>query len=175
VFASLPPEVQSVVREFRTCEFTTLSKSGTPVTWPVSARYLPEQEHFLLTTSIGLPQKAYNIRRSPRVSLLFSNPTACGLEHPAAVLVQGDATVGDKVVVSPGAEPGLREYWRETIFRRQPSSAMISSNALMRKLMDWYYMRLVIHVAPRAWYWWPEGDFSQPACKIELPEAPHVA
>jgi hypothetical protein len=167
VFNSLPPEVQSVVREFRTCEFTTISKNGKPVTWPVSARYLPEQGRFLLTTSIGFPQKAYNIRRNPRVSLLFSNPTASGLTNPPAVLVQGDASAGDDVVTSVNAVDGLHEYWRESIFRRQPSSSQISANPLMRRMMDWYYMRIVIHVVPRAVYCWPAGDFSQPAQKIE--------
>ncbi len=168
MFNSLPPEVQATIREFRTCEFTTLSKNGTPVTWPVSARYLVDQERFLLTTSIGLPQKAYHIRRNPHVSLLFSDPTASGLTNPPAVLVQGDATAEDKVVTSVNAAPGLREYWRETIFRRQPASAMFSNNALMRKMMDWYYMRIIIYVLPRAIYWWEAGDFSRPTKILEV-------
>jgi hypothetical protein len=168
VFNSLPPEVQAVVREFRTCEFTTLSKSGTPVTWPVSARYQAGPERFILTTTIGFPNKIFNIRRNPRVSLLFSNPTGCGLTNPPSVLVQGDATAGDTVMTSINEVEGLREYWRESIFRRQPSSAMISSNPFSRWMMDWYYMRILITVVPRAWYWWPESDFSRPACKQEV-------
>lgn len=171
MFNLLPPEAQATVREFRTCEFTTISKTGVPVTWPVSARYFAVPGHFLLTTSLGLPQKAYNIRRNPRVSLLFSNPTASGLANPPAVLVQGDATAADEVVTSVDAVEGLREYWLESIFRRQPATEMISANPLMRKMMDWYYMRIVITVTPRAIYWWPNGDFSQPARRIE---AAHV-
>ncbi len=167
----LPPEAQSVVQEFRTCEFTTLSRSGTPVTWPVSTRYLPGQGRFLLTTNIGFPQKVYNIRRNPRVSLLFSNPTASGLTNPAAVLIQGDATAPDDIVTAVDAVDGLREYWRDTIFRRQPPAYALSDSALMRKWMDWYYIRLLIYVVPRAIYWWPAGDFSQPARRIE---AAHV-
>jgi hypothetical protein len=164
---SLPPEAQAVLREFRTCEFTTLTKDGTPSTWPVSARYLPDEKRFLLTTSIGYPQKAFNIRRNPRVSLLFSNPTASGLTNPPSVLIQGDATAEDKVVTSMNTVNGLRQYWRETIFQRQPATAVISSNPLMRHMMDWYYMRLIIYVVPRAVYWWPAGDFSQPARRTE--------
>ena len=68
MFDSLPSDVQAALREFRTCEFTTLSKSGTPVVWPVAARYLSEQGRFLLTTSIGLPQKAFNIRMRPQAA-----------------------------------------------------------------------------------------------------------
>jgi hypothetical protein len=171
VFNSLPPEVQSTIREFRTCEFTTLSKGGKPVTWPVSALYLPDQGRFLLTTSIGFPQKAFNIRRNPRVSLLFSNPTASGLTNPPAVLIQGDATASDEIVASISQVEGLREFWRDKIYRRQPAAAQASDSALMRKMMDWYHMRIIIHVTPRAVYWWPEGNFAQPAQKIE---AAHV-
>jgi hypothetical protein len=167
----LPSEVLSVLREFRTCEFTTLSKNGTPIAWPVSARYLADQGCFLMTTSIGLPQKALNIRRNPKVSMLFSNPTASGLANPPAVLVQGDASALDEIVTSVNAMEGLREYWLESIFRRQPPSEMISANPLMRNIMDWYYMRIVITIVPRAVFWWPNRDFTQPARKVE---AAHV-
>jgi len=171
VINSLPLEVQSVLREFRTCEFTTLSKGGKPVTWPVSALYLPDQGRFLLTTSIGFPQKAFNIRRNSKVSLLFSNPTASGLTNPPAVLIQGNATATDEVVASINEVEGLREFWRDKIYRRQPAAARASDSALMRQMMDWYHMRIIIHVTPRAVYWWPEGNFTQPAQKIE---AAHV-
>ena len=39
-----------------------------------------------MTTSIGLPQKAFNIRRNPQVSLSFSEPTGSGVAKPGAVL-----------------------------------------------------------------------------------------
>ena len=42
--------------------------------WPVTPRLL-DDGRFLLTTSIGLPQKAFNIRRNPKVAMLFSEPT----------------------------------------------------------------------------------------------------
>lgn len=167
MFYSLPLDVQSAIRNFRTCEFTTIAKSGSPVTWPVSARYVADLDRFLLTTSIGLPQKAYNIRRNPKVSLLFSNPFASGLSHPPAVLVQGDAVAPDEITTSPNASAGLREYWLESIFSRQFATTMISHNPVMRKLMDWYFMRIVIQITPRTYTWWPNGDFSQPAQKIE--------
>lgn len=161
--SDLPPDVTAVFREFRTCEFSTIGRDGTPVAWPTSARYLPEQGQFLLTTSIAFSQKAINIRRNPHVALLFSNPTASGLVNPPAVLVQGIAAAPDKITTSV---TGLEDYWRDTIFRRQPASRLYSSNALMRYLTDWYYMRLVITVRPRIIRWWPSGDFSQPASQI---------
>jgi hypothetical protein len=165
MFKDLPPEVESVFREFRVCEFSTMAKDGTPITWPVSALYQPEQDRFLLTTSIGLPQKAFNIRRNPHVSLLFSDPTGSGLENPPAVLVQGDAIAPDKIVASVN---GLEEYWRDSIFSRQPAGEMLSSNALMRKVMDQHYMRILISVTPTALFWWPKGDFTQPPQQVEV-------
>jgi hypothetical protein len=161
----LPSEVEAVFREFRTSEFSTIARDGTPITWPTSPRYQAEQARFLVTVSIGLSQKAVNIRRNPHVALLYSNPTGSGLLSPPSVLVQGDAIAPDNVVTSLD---GLEDYWRDTIFARQPASAAFSRNALTRKLMDWYYMRLLIFVSPRRILWWPAGDFSQPAHRLEV-------
>jgi len=93
----IPPDVEAVFREFRTCEFATLAKDCTPIVWPTVPLYLPERAQFLITASIGLSRKVGNIRRNPRVSLLFSNPTGSMLAHPPAVLVQGDAVSPDEV------------------------------------------------------------------------------
>lgn len=160
-----PPEVVAVFREFRTCELTTLSREGVPTTWPTSARYQPELSRFLITTSIGFSQKAINIRRNPRVAMLFSDPTGSGLATPPAVLVQGDGVVSEEVVT---AVDGLEDYWRENIFRRQPTTGFFSSNAVTRKLMDWNFMRLLIFIKPCEVYWWAAGDFSRPAQRLQV-------
>jgi len=161
---NLPPDVDAVFREFRTCEFTTLSKNGTPVTWPTAARYNPENGRFLITSSISLPQKVFNIRRNPHVALLFSNPTGSGLASPPSVLVQGDATASDEVVT---AVKGLEDYWVENIFRRQPASEM-PDNAIVHKLADWYYMRILIWIKPRTIRWWAANDFTRPMGQLEV-------
>ncbi len=75
----LPPEVEAVFLEFRTCEMSTLARDGAPITWPTLPFWRPHEGRFLITTSIGLPHKAFNVRRNPRVALLFSDPTASGL------------------------------------------------------------------------------------------------
>lgn len=156
----LPPPVREVIDAYRACEFTTLTKNGTPLTWPVST-LLQSDGRFLITTSLGLPQKAYNIRRNPRVSLLFSDPTASGIAAPApVVLVQGDAEVPETIMVNPMEE---REYWRDRIMSRQPSGKMYSLNGLTRWFFDWYYMRLRILITPRRILWWADGDQTQPA------------
>ena len=153
----VPPEVMEVFTEFRTCEFTTLSRKGTPLTWPVDAIIKPpESEQFVFTTSIGLSQKAFNIRRNPHVSFLFSDPTGSGLEDPPYVLVQGDAKAPDEV---HAGFPGTKEQLTK-LAKRQPAGSMFSGNPIMRYLMDWYYMRLFIYVTPRRVLWWDHGDFT---------------
>ena len=160
--ASLPPQLEEVFSEFRTCEMSTLAKDGSPITWPTLPFWRPEEERFLITTSIGLPHKAFNIRRNPHVSLLFSNPTASGLTDPPFVLVQGDAQAPDKVETSM---EGFEEEMRRAL-RRQPAGGKYSGNPLARYLFDWYYMRLMIYVTPRRILWWPAGDFERTPLEV---------
>lgn len=167
---TLPPEVLSVVTSFRSCEFATLAKDGTPITWPTFPFFNDEAGVFVVTTSIAFPQKAFNVRRNPHVSLHFSDPTGSGLENPAIVLIQGTAEASDKVETSiRGYEDRLRE-----VFQRQPSSAIYSSNPLMRYYFDWYYMRLQITVTPHRLRWWPAGDYSKPSQVLEFSEQQRV-
>ncbi len=161
---ALPADVEAVVRAFRTCEFATLAKDGTPVVWPTTPLYRPKTGQFLVTTSIGLPQKAFNARRNPRVSLLFSNPTASGLESPPAVLIQGDAQVSEDIHTW---DEDLAEFW-PLLGQRQPASRMFHSSALMRYLCDWYFMRLLIYVTPRRIRWWPAGHVAQAPQEVEV-------
>ena len=165
--ALLPPAVSQVIDRFRACEFSTLSKNGTPITWPVATE-LRSDGRLLVTASLGLPYKAINARRNPRGSLFFSDATASGLSNAPVVLVQGDAEVPERIVT---AHMELRDYWRDRIMSRQPAGKMYSMNALTRWFFDWYYMRLLIFVTPRRVLWWPDGDQSQPA---QLVEASHV-
>jgi hypothetical protein len=152
----LPSEIESVFCEFRTCEFSTLAKDGTPITWPVVPLFQLEKGQFLIITSIGLPQKAYNVRRNPKVSLLFSDPTGSGLVDPPAVLVQGDAEAPEEI----GSVLEFRTL-AQLIAQRQPNGVLFSSNSLMRRLFDWYYIRLPINVTVRRLVWWDQGDFTR--------------
>ena len=153
--SSLPTAVTDVLGRFLCCEAATLGRDGTPLAWPAVALMLPDRDRFLLTTSIGFPVKAANIRRDPRVSLLYSDPTGSGLVSPPAVLVQGTATVADDVRTWGDAD--LEAHWR-LVGRRQPASKRFSATAPGRWFMDWYYMRLMIYVRPMRVTWWPGGD-----------------
>jgi hypothetical protein len=162
----LPTEVLDVFERFRTCELTTIGHDGTPTTWPAFPFYRPGEGTFLFSTSVGLPQKAYNIRRNPSVALLFSDPTASGIVAPPTVLVQGDATCPDELVEE---FDGLDEYARRA-FERQPFSRHYGADPISRRLFGWYYLRLLIHVVPRRVRWWPHGDPSLGAGEVQ-----HVA
>jgi hypothetical protein len=121
-----------------------MSRSGVPITWPAVCTVSPDADRITLTTSIAFPQKAFNIRRDPRVALLFSDPTGSGRSDLPQVLVRGTATCPQEI--HTGTQ-GLTEYWQR-LAERQPSSRGYVANAMGRWLFDWYYMRLVITVTP---------------------------
>lgn len=135
-------DLAAIIRAYRTCEFATLAKDGTPVAWPVSP-WLRADGTFVVTTSLGFPQKALNVRRDGRVALLFSEPHGSGLEGAEQVLVLATASCADEIATTPG---DLAPYW-SMLFQRQPSSKAYL-NPLLRPVVDWYYMRLVIDVTP---------------------------
>jgi hypothetical protein len=167
----MPGGALHIIDRYFTCEFTTLSRDGSPQTWPVSPRLLPDGR-FLTGTSIGLPQKAFNVRRNPKVSLLFSEPTGSGVATPGAVLVQGDAASEDRIVTDMSSDPELAAL-AETIMSRQPAGSVWSS-ALGRRLLWPYYMRLLIYVTPRRVFYWPTRDFTQSPEELSLSEVRRV-
>jgi hypothetical protein len=140
----IPPDLVPTLRAYRTAELATVGRSGVPIAWPTSVLVADDGGSVLLGTSIGFPQKAHNVRREPRVALLFSDPTGSGSERLPQVLVQGTATCTDEIVTSPVGNEG---YWRR-LWELQPLGRVWDSTPVTRWLMDWYYMRLMITVAP---------------------------
>ncbi|MFB6809626.1 pyridoxamine 5'-phosphate oxidase family protein [Streptomyces sp. NPDC056387] len=131
-----------VLDAYRTCEFATLAKDGTPLAWPTAVARR-EDGTLLLTTSLAFSQKALNVRRDGRVALLFSDPTGSGVDPAPQLFVAGRAHCPDQIMTGPR---GAEEYWR-TLFERQPHSRSYLS-APMRPMMSWYYLRLLITVEP---------------------------
>jgi Pyridoxamine 5''-phosphate oxidase. len=140
--AALPQDQAAAVDAYFTCELATISKSGIPIAWPV-VTLRREDGTFLITTSIGAPQKAFNIRREPKVGMLFSDPTGSGHTTLPEILIQGTAVCPDEIVT---AVAELEPYWIK-LWRRQPPLALGGRSAL-RGLVDFYYMRLLITVTP---------------------------
>ncbi|WP_198170703.1 pyridoxamine 5'-phosphate oxidase family protein [Actinoplanes awajinensis] len=132
-----------VIDAYRTCELATLTRDGSPVAWPTSG-LRRDDGTLLLTTSLGYPQKAFNIRRDGRVALLFSEPTASGLDLPEQVLVRGVATCPDEVHTAPVGDLG--RLWALLMERQPHSQGYLNWPAT--KMADFYYMRLLIDVEP---------------------------
>ncbi|MFF4397145.1 pyridoxamine 5'-phosphate oxidase family protein [Streptomyces sp. NPDC001480] len=131
-----------VLDAYRTCEFVTLGRDGAPVVWPAAVRRRPDGT-LLLTTSLAFAQKALNVRRDGRVALLYSDPTGSGLNHAPQIFVGGRAECPDDIMTGP---EGAEDYWR-MLFARQPHSRSYLAPG-MRRLMEWYYLRLLITVTP---------------------------
>ncbi|WP_225827162.1 pyridoxamine 5'-phosphate oxidase family protein [Streptomyces naphthomycinicus] len=131
-----------VLDAYRTCEFVTLGKTGTPLAWPTAVARR-EDGTLLLTTSLAFAQKALNVRRDGRVALLFSDPTGSELDRAPQVFVSGRAHCPDAIMTGP---EGAEEYWRR-LFERQPHSRAYLKRPL-RPVMSWYYLRLLITVEP---------------------------
>jgi hypothetical protein len=167
----MPVSFLDIIDKYFTCEFTTLARDGSPVTWPVSPRLL-EDGRLLTGTSIGLPQKAFNIRRNPKVSMLFSEPKGSGVPEPGAVLIQGDATAEDRIITDVLSDKELAAL-AETLTVRQPSGALWSS--WVGKRMWWsYYMRILIYVTPRRAWFWPTRDFAGTPEELDISEVRRV-
>jgi hypothetical protein len=150
------------MRDFLTAEFTTLSPSGYPATWPVLPSLEARSFQVAVASSIGLPQKTLNIRRDPRVGLLYSDPTGSGLTDPPKVRIEGVAEAEDHVLTSLGEVEDraiVNAFRRDSIrlLRRQPAVGIYTSNRLLRSLMDWYFLRLLIVIKPTR-VSWSDGD-----------------
>ncbi|HSJ34377.1 MAG TPA: pyridoxamine 5'-phosphate oxidase family protein [Acidimicrobiia bacterium] len=156
----LPAEVAETMSTFLTAELTTVSGRGVPQTWPVLPSIEWHSGRISIMTSIGLPQKAINIRRRPDVCLLFSDPTGSGLSDPPSVLVEGVAAVSEGVLTSLSdlEDTNLRsalERDAARLLQRQPAVGIYARNPVTRTLMGWYFLRLLITVVPRrvSWGW----------------------
>ncbi|MFF4486410.1 pyridoxamine 5'-phosphate oxidase [Streptomyces sp. NPDC001544] len=139
---SLDAAPLDVLDAYRTCEFVTLGRNGAPVVWPAAVRRRADGT-LLLTTSLAFAQKALNVRRDGRVALLYSDPTGSGLQHAPQIFVGGRAVCPDDIMTGP---EGAEDYWR-MLFERQPHSRSYLAPGV-RRLMEWYYLRLLITVTP---------------------------
>jgi hypothetical protein len=152
VTSSLPEDVRECFERFVTTEYTTIDAAQQPITWPVTPYYAQGQPTIDLTTGIGLPKKADDAARNPRVALLFSDPTGSGLERPAEVLVQGTARIDDADL-----DANAERYLRESV-SKLPATKRMHPPKLIRDRLRWYYARIYIRVRPERVFVWREGD-----------------
>ncbi|MEV6774498.1 pyridoxamine 5'-phosphate oxidase family protein [Nocardia sp. NPDC051030] len=157
----LPAEVGAVLDRFFAAELSTYSRDHTPVTVPVAPLWLPERGEVLVSTGIGVPRKAFNARRDPKVALLYSNPTASGLDNPPAVLVQGDAEVSEIITWDEELARQYRKVWAL-------QSRGMGNDPITKRVFWWYYMRLKIRIKPVRIRWWPGRDMTATPHEVTL-------
>jgi hypothetical protein len=150
--ATLPPEVQQVFDRFVTAEFTTVDGRGQPITWPLTPYYRPGDPCIDVTTGLGYPKKANDARANPKVAMLFSDPTGCGMEAPPQVLIQGTAGVDDADL------DANRERYRREIGEKLPGVKSEMPPKAFDRLLGWYFTRIYIRVRPERIYVWPDAD-----------------
>jgi hypothetical protein len=150
--ATLPHDVQQVFDRFITTELTTVDRRGQPITWPVTPYYNSGGECIDVTTGLGYPKKANDAAANPKVALLFSDPTGCGLQRTPMVLVQGTADVDDRDL-----DANRERYIREAV-EKLPSTQSQLPPESMRRFFNWYFTRIYVHVRPERVYVWPDGD-----------------
>ncbi|MEK6277726.1 MAG: pyridoxamine 5'-phosphate oxidase family protein [Actinomycetota bacterium] len=152
--STLPKDIQQVFERFITTEYTTVDSRGQPIAWPVTPYYRPGEATIDITTGVGYPKKALDARRNPRVSLLFSDPTGCGIEGAPAVLVQGTAEVDDRDLKAN------RERYREESLRKLPATKEMLPPKPLERMFSWYFERIYVKVRPERVFVWPQGDLT---------------
>jgi hypothetical protein len=143
----VPPEVTAVWERFLTAEYASLTRTGLPVTVPVTP-YVGEEGRTLdLSTGLTYPAKAERARRDPRVCLLFADPVGAGLDDPPVVLVQGLATVRDSDL-----QANTDRYVRVST-AKLPAATKGQPRFVLRR-MAWYFARIWIEITPLHVFWW---------------------
>jgi hypothetical protein len=118
----------------------------------VTPYYRPADPCIDVTTALGYPKKALDARANPKVALLFSDPTGCGLERPPQVLVQGIAEIDHRDL------DANRERYRRESLEKLPAVKKLYPPKFAERFLDFYFTRIYVHVRPERVYVWPEGD-----------------
>ncbi|MEV4267321.1 hypothetical protein [Kribbella sp. NPDC049584] len=145
-----PTAVVPLFERALTCEFASLTRSGAPITWPLTPYHDAGAATIDVSTGLSYPAKAERARRDPRVALLFSDPTGSGLRDAPVVLVQGLATVRDADL-----QANTDRYVRR-LLGKLPQTVAGQPWFLVRQQV-WYWSRVWIEVTPLKIAWWPTG------------------
>lgn len=158
-----PADVKVVFQRSLTCEFATLTRRGTPVTWPVTP-YQSETGTLDVSTGLTYPAKAERARRNPRVALLFADRVGTGMSDPPVVLVRGLASVRDRDL-----QAGTDRYIKLALSKLAPVYRYTPWWILKRHA--WYWVRAWVEVTPLEMWWWPNRDLTEKPQKWAAGEA----
>ncbi len=146
-----PNALNDVFERALTCEYATLTATGTPVTVP-STPYVGAGT-LDVSTGLAYPAKAERARRNPKVALLFADPIGAGSGELPVILVQGHAAVRDADLQS-----NTDRYARLAIAKLP--AATKGQPKLLLKRMKFYYARIWIEITPQRILWWENRDLA---------------
>jgi hypothetical protein len=156
----LPDWMYHAIEESFTCQFTSVTKSGTPVALPVFLNHFDPDTEILIISSPAAVKRVENVRQHPEVAMLFSQVGVGKGEPPHVLLVQGRAEVDDTDL-----EHGWKRYFAGWA-RRQPSAR--ETVPKIRQMWPGYVQRAIIRVQPTRFLWWPEGDMQRAPEIVEV-------
>ncbi|MGO8950791.1 MAG: hypothetical protein ACLQUY_24690 [Ktedonobacterales bacterium] len=156
----LPDWMYHAIEESFTCQFASTTARDIPVALPVFLNHFDPDTGTLIISSPVVMKRVENVRRHPKVAILFS-PAGTGSAEPKHVLlVQGLAEVDDT-----NLELGWKRYFAGWA-RRQPSAR--ESLPRMEQVIPGYTKRAVIRVRPTRILGWPDGNVQQSPLVMEV-------
>lgn len=152
--AGWPAQVIPIIARALTCQFATLTRTGRPVTWPLTPYVNDDRRSVDVSTGLVYPAKAERARHNPNVALLFNDAVGLTLEAPPTVLVLGRAAVRDSDL-----QANTDRYVKRT-FNKLPA-AMRQAPWFVMRAQTWYWARIWIEVTPVRFIWWQKGRLGE--------------
>lgn len=143
-----PAELTEVFARSVTVEYGSLTRSGRPVTVPVSPYLSASRTTLDVSTGLTVPAKADRARDNPKVCLLFADPIGEGMSELPTVLVQGHAAVRDADLQAN------TDRYVQLSASKYPATIKGIPKAVLGRLA-YYYARIWIEVTPLRVRWWP--------------------
>jgi general stress protein 26 len=156
----LPDWMYHAIEESFTCQFASITARDIPVALPVFLHHFDPDAGTLIISSPVRMKRVENVRRRPRVAILFS-PAGTGPGEPKHVLlVQGLAEVDDTNLAS-----GWKRYFAGWARRQRDARESLTR---MEQAMPGYTQRAIIRVQPTRFLGWPDGNYQQSPEVVEV-------
>lgn len=155
----IPSYVEDVLDGALVSILTVINEAGEPVSHPMLPLYDRSSGLLYFTSSILFSKKLEHIKRTPRVSVLFSGRGFIKSPEYHVVQLKGDARVLDGDLSSEWMT--LLPIWR----LKEP---YIDAYLKQRIAFPLFWERAIIEVRPRVLTVWRGGDLSKEPERIEV-------
>lgn len=164
----IPEWIEEVFEKYLTAEFTYMN-GEIPRTIAVLPYYDSKKKSIIITTSPAFYKKVACVKKSPAVSILFSNSKHSGIESNPIVLVQGLAEVHEDIRRNMEYIMYLmesqKESWKKIVVARMVKELR---SPIAKRLMDWYVYRIVVEIKPQRLLVWHDGDLEKEPEVLEV-------